>query len=124
MTQIVWAGEIGAHFVRSAHRLASRARAHRSTLNRRGRAEAQRRGFRPGVAVSRQEENPPRARGVDFYKHKHNWTNRLIAGDSLLVMNSLLEKEGMAGKVQMVYIDPPYGIDYASNFQPFTNNRT
>src|ERR1700740_3430053 len=53
-----------------------------------------------------------------------SWTNRLIAGDSLLVMNSLLEKEGMAGKVQMVYIDPPYGIDYASNFQPFTNNRT
>jgi adenine-specific DNA-methyltransferase len=60
---------------------------------------------------------------VDFYKHKHNWSNRLIAGDSLLVMNSLLEKEGMAGKVQMVYIDPPYGITYGSNFQPFVNKR-
>jgi adenine-specific DNA-methyltransferase len=46
-------------------------------------------------------------------------TNRLIAGDSLLVMNSLPEKEGMTGKVQMVYIDPPYGIKYGSNFQPF-----
>jgi len=45
----------------------------------------------------------------------------MIAGDSLLVMNSLLEKEGMAGKVQMVYIDPPYGIRYGSNFQPFVN---
>ena len=47
----------------------------------------------------------------------------MVAGDSLLVMNSLLEKEGMAGKVQMVYIDPPYGIKYGSNFQPFVNKR-
>lgn len=56
---------------------------------------------------------------IDFYKHDKNWSNRLIAGDSLLVMNSLLEKEGMASKVQCVYIDPPYGIKYGSNFQPF-----
>jgi adenine-specific DNA-methyltransferase len=69
------------------------------------------------------EENPPLRDAIDFYKHEHGWTNRLIAGDSLLVMNSLLEKEGMAGKVQMVYIDPPYGIKYGSNFQPFVNNR-
>ena len=47
----------------------------------------------------------------------------MIAGDSLLVMNSLIEKEGLAGKVQMVYIDPPYGIKYGSNFQPFVNRR-
>ncbi len=67
----------------------------------------------------RPEENPPLRDAIDFYKHPHNWSNRLIAGDSLLVMNSLLEKEGMAGKVQMVYIDPPYGIQYGSNFQPF-----
>ena len=60
---------------------------------------------------------------LDFYKHSHGWTNRLIAGDSLLVMNSLLEKEGMAGKVQAIYIDPPYGIRYGSNFQPFVNKR-
>ena len=69
------------------------------------------------------KENPPIRQAIEFYKHKHNWTNRLIAGDSLLVMNSLLEKEGMAGKVQMVYIDPPYGITYKSNFQPFVNKR-
>jgi adenine-specific DNA-methyltransferase len=69
------------------------------------------------------EENPPLRDALDFYKHKHGWTNRLIAGDSLLVMNSLLEKEGMAGKVQMIYIDPPYGIRYGSNFQPFLNRR-
>jgi len=69
------------------------------------------------------EENPPMREAVEFYKHRHNWSNRLIAGDSLLVMNSLLEKEGMAGKVQMIYIDPPYGIKYGSNFQPFVNKR-
>jgi len=48
------------------------------------------------------EENPPLREAIEFYKHAHGWTNRLIAGDSLMVMNSLLEKEGMAGKVQMV----------------------
>ena len=69
------------------------------------------------------EENPPIRQAIEFYKHRHNWTNRLIAGDSLLVMNSLLEKEGLGGQVQMVYLDPPYGIRYGSNFQPFVNKR-
>ena len=69
------------------------------------------------------EENPPIRQAIEFYKHRHNWTNRLIAGDSLLVMNSLLGKEGLGGQVQMVYIDPPYGIKYGSNFQPFVNKR-
>lgn len=69
------------------------------------------------------EEYLPLRDALDFYKHPHGWTNRLVAGDSLLVMNSLLEKEGMAGKVQMIYIDPPYGIRYGSNFQPFVNRR-
>ena len=69
------------------------------------------------------EENPPLRQAIEFYQHEHNWSNRLIAGDSLLVMNSLIEKEGMAGKVQMIYIDPPYGIKYGSNFQPFVNRR-
>src|SRR5437667_1618218 len=71
----------------------------------------------------RREENPPFQEAIDFYRHAHGWSNRLIAGDSLLVMNSLLEKEGMAGQVQMAYIDPPYGIKYGSNFQPFVNKR-
>jgi len=71
----------------------------------------------------RREENPPLREAIDFYRHAHGWSNRLIAGDSLLVMNSLLEKEGMAGQIQMVYIDPPYGIKYGSNFQPFVNKR-
>jgi adenine-specific DNA-methyltransferase len=68
-------------------------------------------------------ENPPLREAIEFYKHPHDWSNRLIAGDSLLVMNSLLEKEGMAGQVQMIYLDPPYGIRYGSNFQPFVNRR-
>lgn len=65
----------------------------------------------------------PLREAIEFYKHKEGWTNRLIAGDSLLVMNSLLEKEGMGGQVQMIYIDPPYGIKYGSNFQPFVNKK-
>jgi adenine-specific DNA-methyltransferase len=76
-----------------------------------------------GYLFETREENPPLREAVDFYRHAHGWTNRLIAGDSLLVMNSLLEKEGLAGQVQMVYIDPPYGIRYGSNFQPFVNRR-
>jgi adenine-specific DNA-methyltransferase len=69
------------------------------------------------------ENNPPIRDAIEFYKHSQGWSNRLIAGDSLLVMNSLLEKESMAGKIQMIYIDPPYGITYKSNFQPFVNQR-
>ncbi|MDR2706684.1 MAG: site-specific DNA-methyltransferase [Planctomycetaceae bacterium] len=65
----------------------------------------------------------PLRQAIEFYKHTENWSNRFVAGDSLLVMNSLLEKEAMAGNVQMVYFDPPYGIKYGSNFQPFINKR-
>ena len=60
---------------------------------------------------------------IEFYQHEVGWANRLILGDSLLVMNSLLVKEGMAGKVQMIYVDPPYGIKYSSNFQPRIDRR-
>lgn len=70
------------------------------------------------------EENPPIRQAIEFYKHRQNWTNRLIAGDSLLVMNSLLEKEGLGGKVQTIYIDPPYGVGYRSNFQPFVSQHS
>lgn len=58
-----------------------------------------------------------------YYQHNDNWKNRLIQGDSLLVMNSLLNREGMKGKVQCVYMDPPYGIKYASNWQMKLNSR-
>lgn len=62
-------------------------------------------------------------RVTEYYKHNADWKNRLIQGDSLLVMNSLLKRESMAGKVQCVYIDPPYGIKYGSNWQMKLNNR-
>jgi adenine-specific DNA-methyltransferase len=57
---------------------------------------------------------------VDFYHHEQNWSNRMILGDSLLVMTSLAEKEGLRGKVQTIYIDPPYGIKFGSNWQVST----
>ncbi len=60
---------------------------------------------------------------LEFYQHAENWSNRMILGDSLLVMNSLAEKEGLRGQVQMIYLDPPYGIRFASNWQPSTRTR-
>jgi len=57
------------------------------------------------------------------YEHPNGWQNRLVLGDSLVVMNSLLHYENMGGQVQMVYIDPPYGVKFGSNFQPFVRKR-
>jgi len=65
----------------------------------------------------------PADQQIEFYQHEIGWANRLVLGDSLLVMNSLLVKEGMADKVQMIYVDPPYGIKYSSNFQPRIDRR-
>ena len=63
------------------------------------------------------------ARAVQFYRHDVDWTNRMILGDSLQVMASLARREDLAGKVQMIYIDPPYGISFKSNFQPQLGQR-
>ena len=57
------------------------------------------------------------------YEHQDRWVNRMILGDSLVVMNSLLQYEGLGGQVQMIYIDPPYGVKFGSNFQPFVRKR-
>ena len=57
------------------------------------------------------------------YEHRDKWVNRMVLGDSLVVMNSLLEYEGMGGQVQMIYMDPPYGVKFGSNFQPFVRKR-
>ena len=62
-------------------------------------------------------------RKVDFYHHDQHWSNRMILGDSLLVMTSLAEKEGLKGKVQTIYFDPPYGIKFGSNWQVSTRKR-
>ncbi len=84
----------------------------------------------------REEENPPApslfgdfnglpegAERTDFYQHRGNWSNRMILGDSLRVMASLAEREGLRGKVQCIYMDPPYGIKFNSNFQWSTRSR-
>src|SRR4051794_2032452 len=60
---------------------------------------------------------------VDFYSHEANWSNRMILGDSLNVMASLTEREALRGKVQMIYIDPPYGIRFNSNWQASARKR-
>jgi adenine-specific DNA-methyltransferase len=65
----------------------------------------------------------PLHKQLEAYEHKGGWVNRLILGDSLVVMNSLLEYEGLGGQVQMIYIDPPYAVEFGSNFQPFVRSR-
>ena len=70
-----------------------------------------------------EEQEDELERLAGYYKHSDNWQNRLIQGDSLLVMNSLLNREGMKGQVQCIYFDPPYGIKYASNWQMTLNSR-
>jgi adenine-specific DNA-methyltransferase len=66
---------------------------------------------------------PKTADKTEFYQHDQNWTNRMILGDSLQVMASLAEREGLRGKVQCIYFDPPYGIKFNSNFQWSTTSR-
>ena len=66
---------------------------------------------------------PEGADRTDFYEHDQNWSNRMILGDSLQVMASLAEREGLRGKVQCIYLDPPYGIKFNSNFQWSTTSR-
>ncbi len=66
---------------------------------------------------------PDEVKTTEFYQHDANWTNRLILGDSLQVMASLAEREGLRGKVQCIYVDPPYGIKFNSNFQWSTTSR-
>ncbi len=66
---------------------------------------------------------PSEAARTEFYQHDANWSNRMILGDSLQVMASLAERESLRGKVQCIYIDPPYGIKFNSNFQWSTTSR-
>jgi len=66
---------------------------------------------------------PSETAKTEFYQHDQNWSNRMILGDSLQVMASLAEREGLRGKVQMIYFDPPYGIKFNSNFQWSTTSR-
>lgn len=94
----------------------------RKVMKKEGKGKGAEKAFQPGL-FDAPFENLPLRDAIDFYRHERGWANRLIAGDSLLVMNSLLQKESMAGRVQMFYFDPPYGIKYGSNFQPFVGKR-
>ena len=94
----------------------------RKAIKGEGRSAGAAKAIQPGL-FDAPFENLPLRDAIDFYHHERGWANRLVAGDSLLVMNSLLQKESMAGKVQMIYFDPPYGIKYGSNFQPFVGKR-
>ena len=66
---------------------------------------------------------PDKEAATEFYQHDANWSNRMILGDRLQVMASLAEREGLRGKVQCIYLDPPYGIKFNSNFQWSTTSR-
>lgn len=68
-------------------------------------------------------EHPISEQVLKAYEHQDRWQNRMVLGDSLVVMNSLLQYEGLGGQVQMIYIDPPYGVKFGSNFQPFVRKR-
>lgn len=68
-------------------------------------------------------ERPVHEQVLKAYQYQDDWVNRMILGDSLVVMNSLINFEGMRGKVQMIYFDPPYGVKFGSNFQPFVRKR-
>ena len=79
-------------------------------------------GFQPDLFADFNGLPSDEAR-TEFYQHNANWSNRMILGDSLQVMASLAEREGLRGKVQCIYIDPPYGIKFNSNFQWSTTSR-
>ncbi len=68
-------------------------------------------------------QHPVHEQVLKAYEYQDGWVNRMILGDSLIVMNSLLEYEGLGGQVQMIYMDPPYGVKFGSNFQPFVRKR-
>ena len=81
-------------------------------------------GYQPGMDLFSDFNGLPEGANItDFYEHDANWSNRMILGDSLQVMASLAEREGLRGKVQCIYIDPPYGIKFNSNFQWSTTSR-
>ncbi len=84
--------------------------------------EADESGFQPDLYADF-NGLPSESAKTEFYRHDANWSNRMILGDSLQVMASLSEREGLRGKVQCIYIDPPYGIKFNSNFQWSTTSR-
>ena len=91
-------------------------------LRRTARTESEQPGFQTDLFADF-NGLPDDATKTEFYQHEANWSNRMILGDSLQVMASLAEREGLRGKVQCIYLDPPYGIKFNSNFQWSTTSR-
>jgi len=91
-------------------------------LGRTKKSQSQTAGFQPDLFADF-NGMPKNADKTEFYQHDQNWSNRMILGDSLQVMASLAEREGLRGKVQCIYLDPPYGIKFNSNFQWSTTSR-
>ena len=91
-------------------------------LVRRTKAKAQETSDAPDLFADFNGLDDPEAR-TEFYQHDQHWSNRMILGDSLPVMASLAEREGLRGKVQCIYFDPPYGIKFNSNWQVSTQSR-
>ncbi len=91
------------------------------TLKERSKSQEQKSLFDNDLFNARTTIEQDYERIADYYQHSDKWKNRLIQGDSLLVMNSLLQRENMAGKVQCIYIDPPYGIRFGGNWQMMIN---
>ncbi|MFQ5804641.1 MAG: site-specific DNA-methyltransferase, partial [Candidatus Methylomirabilales bacterium] len=85
--------------------------------------KSRKRDRQQALALFADEELDVADRLLKAYQHQTDWVNRLILGDSLVVMNSLLQYEGLGGQVQMIYMDPPYGVRFGSNFQPFIRRR-
>ena len=118
--QLVWKGKDEQDATTSRSRRSRSTSRRRSTRWRSSRSCAPR--ARAGAPSSSSTSSRPYTdltfeEKVDFYRHPGKWSNRMILGDSLLVMTSLAEKEGLKGQVQTIYIDPPYGIKFGSNWQ-------
>ena len=95
---------------------------HEELFHRTGRTESEQPGFQADLFADF-NGLPDDAAKTEFYQHDANWSNRMILGDSLQVMASLAQREGLHGKVQCIYVDPPYGIRFNSNFQWSTTSR-
>jgi adenine-specific DNA-methyltransferase len=128
--QLVWRGkddEDWSDLIVSAPPLYIQEKVHPKVLIDDLRAEAGRRlaGTAPQMPDLFADFNglPDEATRTEFYRHDANWSNRMISGDSLSVMASLAEREGLRGQVQCIYIDPPYGVKFNSNFQWSTTTR-
>jgi adenine-specific DNA-methyltransferase len=124
--QLIWAGKPGLHSIEVEDASGLEVDTVSLHIHERVSTEAIIRALQKPQALQLElfaDPRQPLQQAVEFYQHDVDWANRLILGDSLLVMNSLVQRELLAGQVQMIYIDPPYGVKFSSNFQPRIDQR-